>query len=211
MTIFGDKKNTILPVNLDVIVQGRSIVLRPLTDNEVNEQYLLWLNEPAINQYLDVGRNKQTMADIYNYIRALRSKKNCEIFGIFLQKGNTHVGNISITQYNPYNNGAAYFGILIGDQRAIAMGIGAQAEAMFIEFLFRQFTIRKVAADVPEVNHKSWKLLEQLGMKREGILRKEVTLASGEYCDTYLYGILKEEWMDQRKKFLPLLSNFNYY
>jgi len=48
-------------------------------------------------------------------------------------------------------------------------------------------------------NERSWRLLERLGMRREGNLRKNIFFFRNEqgeplWQDTYEYGLLREEW-----------------
>ena len=61
---------------------------------------------------------------------------------------------------------------MIGEPRALMLGSGAEVEALIVEFLFRNPEIRKVKAGAHAENHKSWRLLESLGFKREAILRQ---------------------------------------
>ena len=205
MPIFTANNTTkILPPNVDVIIEGRTICLMPITENEINEQYLSWLNDPETNQFLEIRYKKQTIADICDYINGLRSSEGCEMFAVFSKKNNIHVGNIAVTHYNQNNQGIALYGALIGDHRALMLGVGAEAEALMIEFLFGNPKIRKIRANAHDENYKSWRLLESLGFKREAVLRKEAVLPSSRICDVYLYGMLKEEWLKQRKK-LPFL------
>ena len=202
----GSHQNKIGPPNVDVVIEGRTIVLRPLSENEINERYLSWLNDPQINQFLEIRYRKQTMADIYGYVNGLRTSPGCEIFGVFARKSNMHVGNVAVTHFNPNHQGTAIYGIMIGEQRALISGLGAETEALIIEFLFRQPEIRKIKAGCHSENHKSWQLIESLGFKREGVLREEAVLSSSKICDVYLYGILKKEWMEHRNK-IPFLHH----
>ena len=206
MINLDSKKNKIGPANVDVVIEGRTIVLRPLTENEINEGYLSWLNDLEINQFLETRHRKQTVTDIYNYINRLRALQGCEIFGVFSKKNDVHMGNIAVVQFNLNNQGIAAYGIMMGEWRALILGSGAEAEALIVEFLFRHPEIRKVKAGCHSENHKSWRLIESLGFKREAVLREEAVLPSSKVCDVYLYGILKKEWMEQRMK-VPFLSH----
>lgn len=207
MATLSSNKIKILPPNVNVVIEGRTIVLMPITENEVNERYLSWLNDSELNQFLEIRYRRQTITDIYDYINGLRLSEGCEIFAIFFKKSNVHVGNIAITHYNQNNQGTAIYGVMIGEPRALMMGSGAEVEALIVEFIFRNPEIRKVKAGAHAENHKSWRLLESLGFKREAILRQEAVLRSSKICDTYLYGILREEWMEQRVKLSFLLRH----
>lgn len=202
-----NEQNKLLPHNVDVMVEGRTIMLKPITENEINQRYLFWLNDPETNRFLEIRYRKQTIAGIYDYINGLRSSKGCEIFAVFSKKNNTHIGNVAITHFNVNNHGTAIYGAMIGDPRARLLGLGAEAEALIVEFLFSNPEIRKVRAGAYEENIKSWQLLESLGFKREGVLRKEAVMVSSKICDSYLYGMLREEWLAQKPRLARLLRD----
>jgi RimJ/RimL family protein N-acetyltransferase len=53
-------------------------------------------------------------------------------------------------------------------------------------------------ADTDPRNIASWTLLERLGMRREGHLRRSLWF-KGQWVDEYLYGMLAEEWLVGRE------------
>ena len=76
-------------------------------------------------------------------------------------------------------------------------GLTAEAAAAVINWSFLNFDIAKVSARADILNRQSWRVMEKLGMKREGILRSEEPPNPGnpdERVDMVHYGILREEW-----------------
>lgn len=67
------------------------------------------------------------------------------------------------------------------------------------EEALNEWGARSVIAVCNPLNSYSWKLLERLGMRREGTLLQNIYFKTDQegnpiWCDTYEYGILKEEW-----------------
>lgn len=67
-----------------------------------------------------------------------------------------------------------------------------------MKYGFEELGVHRVIALCNPENESSWKLLERISMRREGIFRKEVffkTTINGQpiWQDTYQYAILKEE------------------
>ena len=195
----------LLPVNIDVTIKGNLVIIKPITLNEINETYLSWLNDPKINKYLEVRHNKQTIEGIFDYINNHRSKKNSEVFAIFTKKDKIHVGNIGII-YDAGNKHVEY-GIMVGNKKAQMIGLGGEATILMFEYLFKNSEVRKIFNGIISENESSWKLFESIGSTREGTLRKQCLFSNGKECDAYIYGILKEEWLISRKKYLNLLKN----
>jgi RimJ/RimL family protein N-acetyltransferase len=48
-------------------------------------------------------------------------------------------------------------------------------------------------------NTPSWRLMERLGMRREGSHRADSLLRDGRWVDSYTYALLREEWADRRR------------
>lgn len=185
------------------------MALRPISESEIGERYLSWLNDPEITQYLEARHITPSEQSIVDYINGLRSTEGCELFAIFTKRESVHIGNLGISQNNPHNQGLASYGQMIGDPKAQAMGLGGEVSALIVEFLFQNPNIHKVWGGVHAANVKAWQTSEYLGLRKEGTLRKHAVLPDGSYCDIYQYGILREEWQECRRKFAAILKHMH--
>jgi len=181
--------------------------MKPISVKEINGRYLSWLNDPKVNQFLEVRHKKQSLGDIIDYVNGLRSKNGCELFAIFTRHDGKHVGNIAITNFDLANNFVDY-GLLIGYPKLQKFGLGGEATILLLEYLFRYVGVRKVIAGVIAENEQSYRLIEHLGFTKEGTLRKHSILSSGEMADVYSYGILREEWLKHREHLSYILKCF---
>ena len=207
MTSVHAPEDRLKPVNVPVTIHGRHVTLQPISENEINERYLSWLNDPEVNQFLETRYVTPSKETIRDYINGLRSKPGCELFGIFTKKEKIHVGNLSISQYNPSNQGLASYGQMIGEGRARALGVGGEVSALIVEFLFRDPQIHRVWGAALASNVNAWRTSEFLEFRREGTLRNHAVLSDGTRCDVYQYGILREEWPDAREKVAGILKS----
>ena len=67
---------------------------------------------------------------------------------------------------------------------------GAQA---LLRVAFSHLNLHRVWATCDVRNRASWRVMEKLGMRREGEFKKDL-FQKGEWRDSYLYAILAEEW-----------------
>jgi len=192
--------------NYNNIIKTRSTIIKPITKNEISENYISWLNDPEINKYLEVRHTKQTKTAVIDYINSLRKQHNCDMFAIFDNEKNTHIGNLTITSFNNNNNGSIDFGVMIGDKDSRSTGIGAEVILSFIDFIFSYEMIERISAGAASDNIKSCKTLESIGFLKEGVRRKIFLLNNGSKCDYNYYGLLKEEWYKKRTRFINFLS-----
>ncbi len=76
-------------------------------------------------------------------------------------------------------------------------GYASEALTALFDHLFRDADLHRITAEVDPRNRPSWRLLERLGMRREGH-RIQSTWFKGEWTDDYLYALLQEEWRTRR-------------
>jgi [ribosomal protein S5]-alanine N-acetyltransferase len=76
-------------------------------------------------------------------------------------------------------------------------GYTTEAARAVLGFGFGTLGLHRVWAQANPQNPGSWRVMEKLGMRREGHLREAELTASGEWRDVYLYAILDHEWRAQ--------------
>ena len=65
----------------------------------------------------------------------------------------------------------------------------------FVDWAFREHELSKVYATANLRNVRSHRVMEKLGMTREGAMRPHVKVR-GERVDEVHYGVLREEWQE---------------
>ncbi|WP_105166972.1 GNAT family N-acetyltransferase [Pseudoalteromonas sp. T1lg23B] len=74
----------------------------------------------------------------------------------------------------------------------IGQGYAFEAVSLFVERLFVEQEVMKITALCAIENIASWKLMEKLGMQREGHLRRHFQLST-QRSDAYYYGLCRDE------------------
>jgi RimJ/RimL family protein N-acetyltransferase len=76
-------------------------------------------------------------------------------------------------------------------------GYCSEAAKIMVDYLFLSKDIVRIQAHTDLRNVASQKVLEKVGFKREGTIRKSI-FNMGEWRDVYVYGILREEWKEPK-------------
>jgi len=76
-------------------------------------------------------------------------------------------------------------------------GLITEAARAVIDWVFSHRELGKVIATADLPNPGSWRVMEKLGMTREGVLRNE-GVVQGQAGDMVYYGLLREEWEGER-------------
>jgi ribosomal-protein-alanine N-acetyltransferase len=72
-------------------------------------------------------------------------------------------------------------------------GYTTEAARAMVNFAFRELRLHRIWADCDPDNIASWRVLEKLGLRREGHLRENAWV-KGEWVDSFIYAILDREW-----------------
>ncbi|MCL2536565.1 MAG: GNAT family N-acetyltransferase [Nocardiaceae bacterium] len=72
-------------------------------------------------------------------------------------------------------------------------GVGAEAQRLLVDLLFRHTNAHRIEAHTDVDNHAEQRSLERAGFTREGVVR-EAQWRDGDYRDGFLYSCLRSEW-----------------
>ena len=76
-------------------------------------------------------------------------------------------------------------------------GFATEASLAILDFGFESLRLHRVYAHCVADNERSVRVLERIGMRREGRLREHVLL-NGVWSDVLPYGILASEWQERK-------------
>lgn len=72
-------------------------------------------------------------------------------------------------------------------------GFATRAVHAAVGYAFRELGMRRIVAATDVRNERSWKLLERIGMRREGQVRRD-SRVKGEWVDDFIYAMRDDEW-----------------
>lgn len=76
-------------------------------------------------------------------------------------------------------------------------GYASEAVSRLLDYAFEELGLHRVVAITDRRNEPSFRLLERLGMRREGSFVRNAWF-KGEWASEYLYAVLGEEWLHKR-------------
>ncbi|MEG2017776.1 MAG: GNAT family protein [Clostridium sp.] len=131
---------------------------------------------------------------------AIYRSKSPDFWAVCLKESGKVIGNIYLSEqdFSTWELGYVF------NSNYQGKGFAIEAAKALINHMFTEKEAHRVVAMCNPENTQSWKLLERLGMRREGYLAKNIYFSKNKegnpiWQDTYEYGILKSEW-DIRKQ-----------
>lgn len=150
--------------------------------------------DPKVVRYMQWGPNSeaQTRSFIRRALSLQEEKPRWSFeFAVVLTNTERLVGACGIRVSNPEAR-EADIGYVF-DRPFWGQGYGSEAARRILRFGFGELGLHRIYAIVDPRNLGSIRVLEKIGMKREGRLR-EHRLVRGEWCDSLVYAILEGEW-----------------
>lgn len=118
-----------------------------------------------------------------------------DFFAVTLKTTGQLIGNLYLSrrEYDSMELGYVF------DTTWQGCGYATEASRALLDYAFGTLAVHRVTACCDPRNYRSWKLMERLGMRREGEHRQSVWFrrnAAGEpiWQDTLTYAILHSEW-----------------
>ena len=129
---------------------------------------------------------------------ALRRSTDPAFWAVCLKDSGKLIGNLYFQQQQPQEFGTWELGYVFNNEFQ-GCGYAAEACRRLLEYGFTVLQIRRVTAHCSSDNSPSWRLLERLGLRREGHLLQNVYFKSDEqglpiWYDSYAYALLESEW-----------------
>jgi ribosomal-protein-alanine N-acetyltransferase len=175
------------------MLQGENINLR-LIEKEDLSILVEWFNDPNFfGRYNPVLQTSRMDLD-----KSFENRGSSESKTFFIEKKDTtKIGYI------------VYFDVIwdgIGQMTTIGYslipsergkGYATEAAQIIVDFLFLSKDVPSIQATAHVDNVASYRVLEKVGFKKEGKIRKRFYI-QGKWVDQFLYSILKEEWKEPK-------------
>ncbi len=168
------------------------LVLRPYRLSDVVEVYG-YAQDPEWGRYLPIPKPYELRHAEEFVARSVLTEWNTRpVFAVC--SGGSVIGGINVRVDARSSTAEMGYGIA---REHWGKGLAREAARAVIEWAFSEFALAKISARADLSNTQSWRVMEKLGMRREGILRSELPNPSvpDSRVDMVVYAILREEWL----------------
>lgn len=174
------------------------LILRPVSVEDICQEYIDWLNDPAINSFLEIRHTKQNLTQVRQYIvEHIRETHNSKHFGIFIPHlGDLFVGTVTVNGISTiHKRGDISF--VIGRKSAQGKGYAAEAVHCICAYLFIVEHFHKITGGHYAQHIKSERVFRSNGFCHEATLKKHSLNSENKWVDVFLHGLLAENFVQQ--------------
>lgn len=166
--------------------------LRPVAKADLTASYVGWLNDPAVNAYLETRFQPQTLESVQAYWQAHGNDPASPWWAICRRdQADRHIGNIKLGPIHPIHQ-RADISLFIGDQHSWGQGFATEAIALVRDWAFEQRGLHKLSAGLYADNIGSRRAFERCGFQLEGTLQQEVCIAAHVRMDVLRFGLTRK-------------------
>jgi RimJ/RimL family protein N-acetyltransferase len=173
------------------MIEGKKVRIRAIEKMDIDE-IMKWVNDPEVKDNLLMRYPISRFQEEKWIDRALEENDQKNKTFAMETKDGVYLGGIGLHGID-WENRKAEVGIVIGKKEYWNKGYGTDAMMTILDFAFNQMNLHRVFLRVFEFNVRGMKSYEKCGFKKEGILRDD-RYRSGEYHDTIMMGLLKNEF-----------------
>jgi RimJ/RimL family protein N-acetyltransferase len=174
-----------------VSLKSYRLYLRPVELSDVNDNYVRWMNDREVNQYMETRFRQQTREDIEMYVASMIQKPNVHFFAILFKKSSRHIGNIKLEVTSPIHR-RGELSLFVGEKECWGKGFASEAIRLVRDFGISELGLHKLTAGCYSNNIGSAGAFEKAGFTREAVLKEEY-LCEGQWVDRYCYAFFAAE------------------
>ncbi len=160
-------------------------IFKPLTVGNITDDYVSWLNNPDVNQFLEVRHKKQTQKTVHDYICSFYNQEEKYIWGIY--HNGKMIGTANLTDVDRTRK-IAGFGLMIGDTNYWGRLASDEAFKFVLNFAFNELGMGSVYAVCADEN-----IGINFAVKKMGFTRESVKNLSHN-TPAHQWRIVKENW-----------------
>lgn len=173
----------------------RLVIRRPTADDL--EAFLAYRNDPEnmLFQPIEAMRVVDAAAFLADQAKLDLDADNCWLmFAIELRESGRMIGEVGMYIESATKRTANIGWAIQSEFRG--QGYATEAAKYLLEYAFKERKLHRVTSITSVQNGASVRVMERLGMRREGTTRESMR-ANNTWNDEHLYGLLNSEWHQQ--------------
>ncbi|HLG93958.1 MAG TPA: GNAT family protein [candidate division Zixibacteria bacterium] len=179
-------------------IETSRLILRQFADSDLSAIFA-YRNDPEVAKYQNWTATRE--AELQAFIHDLKTAQpgtpaEWYQFAIELKSTKELIGDCAL-KVNKEDTKQGEIGFTLARQHQ-GKGLAVEAVSILLGYAFTKLELHRIIAITDCENSASIRLLERLGMRREGHFVQSIW-NKGEWRDEYRYAILRDEWLQKRE------------
>jgi RimJ/RimL family protein N-acetyltransferase len=162
-----------------------------------------WWNDPRVQTGLNTVPRNWTMKDAQKHVAKFNNMDKFHL-GIFHKTNDLLIGFITV--FVQKKDKVGKLNIVIGNKQYWGKRVPEELKTVVFPFVFDTLKMDKMRVDVDGKNRSSIMMCKRLGYELEGVLKQETLHIDGDRSDLYLFGLLKQDWVNLNSQAIETTS-----
>lgn len=173
------------------LLDAGEFVLRPIRPEDATDWYC-YLGDREVTELTSSDYDSQSeIEEIIAYFAASFASKSGMRWAIARRDDDVMIGDCGYNHFD-WRERSAVIGYGLAKEYW-GRGVMTGAVTAMLRWGFDELDLNRIEATTNPLNHRSARVLEKLGFKREGTLR-DYRLDRGEFRDCWIWGLVRREW-----------------
>lgn len=186
-------------------MESKRIYLRDMQSSDLDEM-LVYLSDEEVMRYEKEPFDREGLSKIIE-----KYSGKGMFYVVIHQKTKKLIGHVYIGVMNPKENDEYNLGYIFNPLYH-NMGYCTEACKLIVEFAFSKMNVRRIQAVCNPENIASWRVMEKVGLNREGLLKNKASLRKDKngnpiFTDQLIYGLINENYSFPRNMYLRSILN----
>lgn len=175
------------------MILGEKVRLRAMERADL-PRFVVWLNDPEVRRGISQVLPLSQVQEERWFESMLELPREEQPFAVDVRRGRgwIHAGSCGFFRPDRLAR-SAELGILLGDKSVWGRGYGTDTMRTLVRHGFHTLNLNRIYLRVYESNLRAMHVYDRIGFREEGRLRQD-HYVEGEYEDTVIMGLLREEW-----------------
>jgi RimJ/RimL family protein N-acetyltransferase len=192
--------NRAVPVSTTLLPDG-GVMLGPILETprlslgppraEDLPGFVAWFADTEVTRFL-LRRHPPSLRQEEQWLERVATSEQDVVWTIVVREGGPLIGVIGLHRID-WRSRHAWIEIVLGDRASWGRGYGTEAVKACTGYAFAELGLEKVLASVYGGHAASLRILDALGYRQAGLLRRNAFF-SGEWHDEWLGEVLCGEW-----------------
>jgi [ribosomal protein S5]-alanine N-acetyltransferase len=170
-------------------IETERLIIRDFQEEDWRELFA-YTSNPRVMEYIPEGVFKEE--DARKFVK--ENRESARNYPVIVKENKRLAGHIV---FHPYFGTHTYEIGWVMNPKFHNMGIASEAAYAVLKHGFEQMGLHRIIATCQPENIASFRVMEKIGMRREGYFKKCIPHGDG-WWDEYYYAILGEEWLLNR-------------
>jgi RimJ/RimL family protein N-acetyltransferase len=180
-----------------VLIRTERLLLRPFEPGDVDDVWAFQrLPEVAWHMLREPRDRDEAAVSVHGMMAETRLAGGALTFAVVLPESGAVVGEASLVLRSRAHRSAELGYVLHPAHQG--RGLATEAATALLRLGFDDHGLHRITAKCSARNAASARLMERLGMRREGHLLG-ARLVKGEWCDELVYAMLAGEWLTRSR------------